>query len=419
MPRRTTRGSAGRASPEENTSPERNQVEQDADAGDETPHLVSYLTGLEPGSRIAVQRTSPTYARGWLEDLQVTPDVVDNLRDYLRTNYGGGVFILQARKRTKGGLQFARGAATVTIAGEPTLHGRRYVGGVLEEPPQRQQQSQPPVPIVMPSSSGGDPNVVQALLQLSQALGQLQSSGRGGDLNLDGVANLVGALQRQLPGGQQVDAFGNLERTVTFLGKLRKVFDAGDGGHDEPGGVPSSPFGGIEGGGFEQMMMAKLFGDAMQPQQQHPPQWNGQQWVRPVWNGVAWQWVPVAGPPPPGVPPQQQPPQQQPPQQQPQQQQQQQPQPQPQQQQQQAQPQPPAAAADDDDDDGPLQPDEVIEEIADLSPEQQAQWFTGLVERLPQHVQGALLQHVSAMVPDPGGGYLIDLPVKGKAEGGG
>lgn len=237
--------------------------------------LEEALQELEPGTILAVSRTEPRHARGFLEDMEISPQELAGIRGYLQRTWGGGKFKLQWKVRDATGAQkFARGCALFTIAGPPMFRGKRVLpDGTIEDPPPPPAANPAPPPVVY---AHPPPQPGAARDYASELLGQLVplvlNKADGSPLD---VVQLVGALQNTLRTGSEPDPFGQVERTLGLLTKLRDTFGDGESERGEPedsGGL----LGGLTGnGGIEKLLLMKLLGEHQQPQQQQaPPGWQ-------------------------------------------------------------------------------------------------------------------------------------------------
>jgi hypothetical protein len=213
-----------------------------------------------------------------------------------------------------------------------------------------------------------------------------------------GLVQALASTVRPPEQRESVDAFGQLERTLSLLAKVKK-FAGADGASESE----SSTGGLLGGGGIEQMLMAKLLGGDGPPQQQAPPAYgptSPQPTPQHLWHPQAG-WVlprrrtnapPVAAQP--GAPqpqPHAPPPSPQPPP---------------------PAPSQPAAVApvvapvpvddepDDDDDDDelddPMSPEEMAEEVAAMGPEEQQRFMAAVLQKT-----GADPGTVAAMAAGP------------------
>lgn len=326
---------------------------------DEPADLASLLARLDPDSRVSITRISPAYAGGWLEDLVIPSGQESDLLALIRQAYGGGQFRVQAKTLNGNGKRvYARGTAVVTIAGPPLLNGRPYnPDGTLQQPTPPPQASAPML-LQQPAPQGSTLETLQAV---AQVLAQQRGDGQGGGQSLEGVAEVVSALAQTARPQPQVDAFGQIDRTLTLLSKMRDAFGSNDGGGGDPGAFSDGD------------LMKLLLMNNTQQQQQPPPgmYWNGYQWV----------------------PQQYAPPQQQP---QPQQAAPQAAAPTP------AQPTSPPAAQSQGDDDEPYTVDEVLDGIDGLSDDEKMELLTKLGDVLPASMGQAIFSQMQS-------GQVIDL----------
>lgn len=316
------------------------------------------LDELDGDARLQVERTAPSYASGWLDDLVVPPDT-DDVLGLVRSEYGGGSFRLRVKKRhADGRLRYTRGSANVQIAGESLFHGRRYNrdGTFVDE--------RPPAPVAAPVVYPAQPQSQAELLQALASILQRQPQTPGAP-PLQGIPELIGALNTAAH-PPAADPYAHLERAVSLLGKLRRLEEGGGSG----GGGEN--FDGAFGGSDEKMLMM-LMGMQNQQQQQPPPGY------------------PPYGYPPPGYPPPVYPqPQAQPPA--------------PPPAQPQAQPQAPPAtapaaaqpfeAAVEPDDAESYTVDDVLDGIAGLSDTDKMELLSRVGDVLPDAVAAQMAQHV-------------------------
>lgn len=414
----------------------------------DSDNLVALVAGMPAGSRLGLERVRPDYAKGWCDTIELPHNAsIDYVLSVIRESWGGGTYRL--KPLTERG-QWAAGAVTVNVAGEPLFKGCRYNrDGTIDDgtrPPQSQawgyapQQAARAAPVAAPVPD--NPQIVTALSGLVQSLAGNQTAEVRAKLD-EVTAALRTAPQIAPP--PPVDGFGEVRKSLELLRSLKELAgDLFDGGGDDapapaapamdpqmmqmmqmmqggaPGGAPGGmPFGGMP---FPMMGMPKKTEDLMlmlamgwmqQKNQQQQPQ--GGQWAAGP-NGTAIYVVPVQTPQ--GVqwmPAQQQPAQQQQPQQQwtqppaqqwqPPQQPQQAP-PQPQWHAPPPQPAPPRAAPVVDveahtqrepEEPEQLTPRDVLEQLARMDPEQAARFFDEVGSNLPPHVQGALVAMMQRM----------------------
>lgn len=234
------------------------------------------LRGLAPGARVTVNRQTPSYAKGFLDHLTIPQSGEIDIESEIKANWGGGTYKLQPRQLSPNGkMNFGRGCVILSIAGEPMLNGRRYVGGVLEEP---SAAAPAPMPYMMPNpqqtSRAGLEG--QLLTMVQQTLARGQQTGTATDLAglgtlITSMSSIMGPQQQQSGG----DAMGEMDRAFSLLTKMQKLSgmsgSGNGGGQDDDSDSPFS-------GGLQQMLMMKLMGGGPQsPQQpQYPPQYGQQ-----------------------------------------------------------------------------------------------------------------------------------------------
>jgi len=385
--------------------------------------LEQALGSLEAGQALSVTRTAPAYARGWCEDLPVPADAdsLNDVRQQIRLQYGGGTYVLQWKHR-RGKTLFGRGSAVITIAGDPMYRGRRYRHGVLEEMPdermvpQSSSAAQAPTPVIVqaPAPAGGDALQTALLGIVQTALGGKEQS------PLD-VVQLVTALQTSLKGGaSSEDTFGTIERVMSLMAKAKKAFRRDDDDDDEPrqrnpqsatngGGLLDGLLGGDGGGlSLEKILMIKLLGDggglgglggllgqAQPPRPAAPAMQPGP--PGHVWHPQAG-WIPYAAPTP-------------------------QPTPQVQTQTQTLDPRPAAPATapaegplegDDVDEDPPYSADEIAADILSRPPEEQEAFLGELISKL---AGSPVIEKAAAAVEEQAQqqqGFTLNLPSKGR-----
>lgn len=300
-----------------------------------------------------LNRLYPTYAKGYLETVQLPEGGPWELLDLIGTSWGGGTFSLQPRERKfQGHTVFARGGCQVTIAGPAKFRGQPYSpdGRILEHNP----APAPAAPLAVPAQPSS--NLDGRLWSLLEKLTQKTQAGAPAQQSLADIAE-IGRVFAEFRGGSPtaaVDPADSFEREIARYHRLRKLFD-GDRDRDryEPS-APSDPM-----GQMMQMFMMKMMG-----------------------GGDAMPHAPFGGPPPVSRPPYTPPPP--PPVSAPT------PNPQP--------PAPtPAPPADDDDDgyeDEPMTAAEVAEGMAGLDAPARAQMLAELLEQQPEEVRAALFERL-------------------------
>lgn len=234
------------------------------------------LRGLAPGARITVHRQTPAFAKGFLDHITVPESGEIDIESEIKTSWGGGTFKLQPRQMAQNGrMNFGRGCVILTIAGEPTLNGRRYVGGVLEEPCANLPVAQP---YMMPSTPQSDRSGLegQLLTMVQQTLARAGSP-NGTGVDLTGLGTLITSMSGILGGGgtNGGDAMGDMDRAFSLLTKMQKLSGMGatEQSSDKKDEDPADSF--MGGGGFQQMLMMKLLGGEQTPKSpQYPPQYG-------------------------------------------------------------------------------------------------------------------------------------------------
>lgn len=253
--------------PHESTQESRNTT-QNADEYD----ALQALRGLAPGARITVHRQTPAYAKGFLDHLTVPQSGEIDIESEIKTSWGGGTFKLQPRQLAANGrMNFGKGCVILTIAGEPTLNGRRYVSGALEAPVAAVPVAQPYMMPQTPQTSRQGLET-QLLTMVQQTLQGGRQDGHGVDLA--GLGTLITSMSGIMGGGgnQQPDAMGDMDRAFSLLTKMQKLAGIGGGNdHTSKDDDPSDSF--MSGGGWQQMLMTKMMGMSQTPQHpQYPPQ---------------------------------------------------------------------------------------------------------------------------------------------------
>lgn len=330
--------------------------------------LAAILESLDSKARVSVERTSPSWAKGWLGDLEVPAGDEGELLDVLKGSYGGGTYTLRLKKQRPDGRRvFVHGVANITIAGQPMIDG---VVMTAAGPATQQAQAAPVVQYLPPTAQNSD--VMNALINL---LTQRQNQPNGAPLQ--GVPELVSALNSAAH-PPAPDPLAGLERTIGLLSKARSLF--GDGNHQNDDGIAVPGMSGFD----DTKLLAMLLGNQQQ-QQHHPQQPFGyapqpQPQAAPQghyhWNGQAYDWR--LGPPPPPAPPP--PPNGQP-----------MPNPQP-------PPAPPPQAQQDDDDDEPYTPDDVLAGVRELTDAQKLEVIARLGEVLPENIASAMQSQLGNVV---------------------
>lgn len=267
------------------------------------------LRGLAPGARITVHRQTPAYAKGFLDHLTVPQAGEIDIESEIKTSWGGGTFRLQPRQISSNGrMNFGKGCVILTIAGEPTLNGRRYINGVLEEPGASAPAMQP---YVVQSTQQSDRAGLegQLLTMVQQTLARGAQNGTATDLA--GLGTLITSMSG-IMGGQktaQGDAMGDMDRAFSLLTKMQKLSGMGGSDSDQPTKSDDSADSFMN-GGWQQMLMMKMMGGSQTPQApQYPPQYGQQppqNWPQPQptypHNGPPQQPRPNWPVPPAGVP---------------------------------------------------------------------------------------------------------------------
>jgi hypothetical protein len=196
-------------------------------------------------------------------------------------------------------LTYVQGAARIDIAGNPRLDGKEYANGVW-----RPMSNGPanPVPMQVVQSSNGEATQATGMLQMLQTLLPMMQGGDLGGVDLPGLITAIsGASSGQ---ARERDNFRDLERMATFI----QTHSQGE----TPAAAPAM-------GSMEQMIpmmfMKMMQGDG--PQQQQPPYGYPQPGMNPT-GGYApppqgwpqqqrpapqWGYPPGMGQPPPNMPP--------------------------------------------------------------------------------------------------------------------
>lgn len=244
------------------------------------------LRGLAPGARITVHRQTPAFAKGFLDHLTVPQSGEIDIESEIKTSWGGGTYKLQPRQMAANGrMNFGRGCVILTIAGEPTLNGRRYVSGVLEEPGASVPAVQPYV-LQNPPQNNRAGLEGQLLTMVQQTLARAGAP-NGTGVDLAGLGTLITSMSGIMGGGNtpQGDAMGDMDRAFSLLTKMQKLSGMGSDSNQSSNDEDSADnF--MSGGGWQQMLMMKMLGGSQPPQPpQYPPQygqppqqnWAGQQ----------------------------------------------------------------------------------------------------------------------------------------------
>lgn len=229
---------------------------------------ISELEALQPGEVLSITRSAPSYAKGWLESIHVPPGGVAEVPEYIRGTWGGGHYVLQWKKRgeNSGKLVYAKGSATLTIAGEPLHQGRRYLGTQLE-PPQQSTVTTQPVIVQQPAAPRGVGGDLQDLLTtlLRRAV---EGKSDGGS-----VVELIKAIRElerdrspapaSSSSSSPLAELDGIDRMVSMITKLRKLDPARDDDDDDDRASPPGMFG-MGGSGtpsIEQLFMWKMMSE--------------------------------------------------------------------------------------------------------------------------------------------------------------
>jgi len=216
------------------------------------------MRGCQDGDVISVTRTWPPPHDGWLDDIQMPPGGAEDIPVLLRERWGGGKYHVKVKRRRQGvpGLPFSKVHASFQIAGEPKSMRAEVVASpsamMMPMPYQHQVAAPPP---------GAD--LQQSMMRL------LESAVKTGGTQSTDLAALADVILRASSAGQrQSDSFGELERMLGMVVKLRTVFAPAERSDAEP--IASSPFG-AGGDGLAQMLMAKFLGDNNVSTNMQPP----------------------------------------------------------------------------------------------------------------------------------------------------
>ena len=256
----------------DNSRTDTEQLRNGAQSAEEYDPLDA-LRGLAPGARVTVHRQTPSYAKGFLDHLTIPQTGEIDIESEIKSNWGGGTYKLQPRQLAPSGkMVWGNGCVILSIAGEPMLNGRRYVGGVLEEP---SAATPAPLPYMMqnPQQANRAGLEGQLLTMVQQTLARAGSP-NGTGVDLAGLGTLITSMSGIMGGGgqqqQQGDAMGDMDRAFSLLTKMQKL-SGGMGGSESKDDDSDSGFP----AGLQQMIMAKIMGGGSQaPQQpQFPPQY--------------------------------------------------------------------------------------------------------------------------------------------------
>lgn len=230
------------------------------------------LRGLSPGARITVHRQTPAFAKGFLDHLTVPQAGEIDIESEIKTNWGGGTYKLQPRQLSSNGrMNFGKGCVILSIAGEPTLNGRRYINGILEEPSAAVPVAQPFV-MQNPQASPRDGLEGQLLTMVQQTLARAGAP-NGTGVDLAGLGTLITSMSGIMgPKSQSNDSMGEMDRAFTLLSKMQKLSGLGDQRDSGGGRSDDDSSDGLLGGSLGQMLMAKLMGSQTPQQPQYPPQ---------------------------------------------------------------------------------------------------------------------------------------------------
>lgn len=245
----------------------------------ETPDdLGAWMAGLSHQDELTVERLSPLTDRGWLGAF-VWDQGLD-IHSQIRESYGGGTYLIKARRRAKSGaLNWIKGSFRVEIAGaprQPTPPRENWNGS---------SNYMPSTPA--PTNAGIAAELQTRLLDiLSDKMGESKSD----------VVPLVGQILEIVNGRgvghQPIDPIQSILATAEAGKRLADIYapPAAQVVEKEPESMMER---------MMMMMMMKMMGGekttpASHPVMPPPPPgwgWNGQQWVR------------VAAPNPPPPPP--------------------------------------------------------------------------------------------------------------------
>lgn len=147
--------------------------------------LANLASQLAPGFVVRLERTRPTWAAGWVEDLPIDDQDLGAVLEYVRDEHGGQLYRASVLSSDGAELYSAR----IPIAGPPRRRGRPISRAAWDGADDERQHNTAPAPSSSPQ--GLQMADVVALMQVMQ-----QSKGTNQDAVLEAVREMTSQTQR-------------------------------------------------------------------------------------------------------------------------------------------------------------------------------------------------------------------------------